>query len=530
MSFSLVLVRNCALMLIAVLLSGCSLGFGSRAEVYPTVRVETGKLQGAEIDGIPAFKGIPYAAAPVGDLRWRPPQSAATWKGVRDATKYASNCAQFDAEILWFELGKISEDCLTLNVWTGADEQHERLPVMVWIHGGGYSNGSGNIARLNSPAMAKQNIVLVTINYRLSVFGFMTHPAIAASQPDATVGNYGLQDVVASLQWVQRNIAAFGGDPDNVTIFGESAGAGIVNTLMVIPAAEGLFHRAISESSSVGLAPDPYPDRRAGFLPPSNKAGEALVKRLGFDNYESAEPELAVALRDLSTKELLSVLSMRDRYTPVIDGTFLPDQVGTLTAAGKMHKVPYITGGNNWEASLGRQIGGGFSPEFAGKLVPAADKARLYPGLEGEALDDQIFGDLIVLSGSRYYANQMVAQDVPVYSYFFTYLAEARRATQPGVAHTDDIAFVLQTLDNEADLDVVTARDREISALMGAYWVQFAKYGDPNREGLPHWPAYTGDGPILEIGDEIVVHEKLLDERIQFHIARGSDLLERARQ
>jgi para-nitrobenzyl esterase len=363
----------------------------------------------------------------------------------------------------------------------------------------------------------------------LSVFGFLTHPAIAASNPDDPIGNYGLQDVVASLEWVQRNIAAFGGDPDNVTIFGESAGAGVVNTLLVMPSSAGLFDQAISESSSVGLAPDPYADKRAGFLPPSNKLGQSYVKKLGISDFKAADPETAKTMRAMSAEQLLSVLSMVDRYTPIVDGVVLPDQVGLLTAAGKMHKVPYINGGNDWEASLGRQIGGGFSPEFAGKLLTADDKARLYSGLEGDALNDQIFGDLIVLSGARYYANQMIAQGAPVYSYFLTYVAEARRGKQPGVAHTDDIAFVLQTLDNEQDLDFVSARDREMSALLSAYWVQFARTGNPNGESLPDWPAYNAEqGLILEIGDEITVREQLLNERMQFHIERGSALLERA--
>jgi para-nitrobenzyl esterase len=519
--------RLCVLAAGGMLLAACATS--SRQTVSTQLEVETGRLQGAVIDGVMVFKGIPYVAAPVGELRWRPPQPPLSWQGARDATEYAPFCPQFDADVLWFDLDEISEDCLTLNVWTPAKAPDESLPVMVWIHGGGYSNGSGNIARLNSPAFARQGVVLVTINYRLSVFGFMTHPALTASHPEDPVGNYGLQDAVASLEWVKRNIAAFGGDPDNVTIFGESAGAGIVNTLLVVPAAEGLFHRAISESSSVGLAPDPYPDKRAGFLPPAYKGGQAYARKLGFENYKSAEPELAAAMRAKTTDELLSVLTMADRYTPVIDGEFLPDQVALLTAAGRVHKVPYLNGGNDWEASLGREIGGGFSPEFAGKLVPAADKARYYPGLEGAALDDQIFGDLIVLSGGRYYADQMVKRGVPVYSYYLTYVAEARRETQPGAAHTDDIAFVLQTLDNEDDLDVVTERDREISELMSAYWVQFARNGDPNGEALPEWPAYdTKNGRILGIGDEIVVLEKPLDERIQFHIGRGLDLLERA--
>jgi para-nitrobenzyl esterase len=524
------------LLMVAAVIPGCSI-FGPGMGKYPTVTIESGPLQGEVIDGVPVFKGVPYAAAPVGDLRWRPPQPVKPWRRLRDATDYAPHCAQHESEVLWFDLDDISEDCLTLNVWTAGENHREKRPVVVWIHGGGYSNGSGNIDRLNSPAKSAQGVVLVTINYRLGIFGFMTHPAIAASNPGDPVGNYGLQDVVASLEWVQENIAAFGGDPENVTIFGESAGAGIVNTLLVVPTAKGLFQRAISQSSSVGLAPDPYADRRAGFLPPSNKAGEDFVKRLdpiklGSADPASADPKLAKALRGMRSKDLLAVLTDTDRYTPIVDGTFLPDQVAALTAAGEMHKVPYITGGNDWEASLGREIGGGFSPEFAGKLVSAADKERLYPGLEGAALDDQIFGDLIVLSASRYTANQMAAQGVPVYSYYFTYVAEARRATQPGAAHTDDIAFVLRTLDYEDDLeDAVTAKDRRVSKLMSNYWVQFAKTGNPNREDLPEWPAYKGDGgPVLEIGDELVVHDKLLEERMQFHIGRGLDLLEKVRK
>lgn len=496
----------------------------------PEAVVDTGSLRGTVISEVNAFKGIPYAAPPVGELRWVPPQRAASWAGVRSAIDYAPHCAQIDPGVLWFELDEYSEDCLALNVWSPAAKQDARLPVMVWIHGGGYSNGSGNIARLNSPLFAKQGVVLVTVNYRLSVFGFLNHPALAAGHPDKLTGNYGLLDLVAGLEWVQRNIAAFGGDPDNVTIFGESAGAGLVNTLLVMPAAEGLFHRAISESASVGLAPDPYPAKRAGFLPPANKLGQSYAKKLGVADYNSDRPEVAAALRAMTTDQLLSVLQMKDRYTPVVDGISLPDQVGALTAAGKQHRVPYITGGNNWEASLGREIGGGFSPEFAARLVSQADKDRLYPGLSGDALADQIFGDLIVLSGSRYTANQMVKVGAPVYSYYMTYVAAARRDTQPGAAHTDDIAFVLQTLDNESDLDIVTAQDREVSELMSAYWVQFAKTGNPNRTGLPEWPAYvSNDGPILEIGDAVEVREQLLQDRMEFHIARGSDLMEKTR-
>lgn len=498
--------------------------------VSPVVRIDTGQVQGSVIDGVQSFRGIPYVAPPVGELRWRRPQPAASWEGVRQATAYSPFCPQLGSKFTSFELTRMSEDCLTLNVLTTAANSDARLPVMVWVHGGGYVTGSGNTLQLNSTALPKKDVVLVTINYRLGLFGFMTHPALASADPGETQGNYGLLDVVAALQWVQRNIAAFGGNPGNITIFGESAGAGIVNSLLVMPDAGGLFHRAISESSSVGIAPDPYIDRRAGFLPPSNTAGIAFAKRLGVQRYEDSAPEVAAALRAISMEDIMAAMIPVDRFTPVIDGVVMPDQVGTLTAAGKQHKVPYLTGGNTWEASLGRAIGGGFSPEVAGKLVPAAEKARLYPGLSGDTLDDTIFGDLVVLSASRYFAEQMARAGTPVYRYYLSYVAEARRDKQPGAGHTDDIAFVMQTLDHERDLDVISARDREISELMSSYWVQFARTGNPNRSGLPPWPAFDLEkGGTLEIGEKTSILEFPLEERMQFHISRGLGLLEKAR-
>jgi para-nitrobenzyl esterase len=228
--------------------------------------------------------------------------------------------------------------------------------------------------------------------------------------------------------------------------------------------------------------------------------------------------------------ELVGLMGERDRFTPVVEGRLVPDQPGVLFAQGKQQDVPYITGGVSWEASLGRSIGGGFSPEFAAKLVPAADKERLYPGLTGAGLEDAIFGDLIILSHSRYMANQMRQRGSPVYSFFMSYVAEDRRDRQPGVAHADDIAFVMNTLDAEGDLEVITDSDRATSDLMSAYWVQFAKSGNPNKEGLPEWPAYQADtAKVLEIGDEVIIRDEFLAERMAYHMERGKAMLERSR-
>ncbi len=497
----------------------------------PLVQIDTGQLRGAQVEEVYAFKGIPFAQPPIAELRWRSPQPAEAWTGVRDATDYGQFCAQLNNEMLWFEMDSYSEDCLTLNVWTPEISVDEKLPVMVWIHGGGYVNGSGNIARLNSPKFAERGVVLVTVNYRLSAFGFMTHPALAAANPEEPAGNYGLQDVLAALQWVQRNISQFGGDAHNVTIFGESAGAGIVNTLLAIPDAGGLFHKAISQSSSVGLAPEPYRDRKAGFQPPSDKRGTAFAKKAGIGDYKAATPEVAAALRSLSTEEVMGVIDFRDRFTPVVDGKLLPDHVGAIFAAGKQHAVPYITGSVSWEAALGRSIGGPFSPENLSRIIPADVKQELYPGLTGAAMEDAVFGDLVVVSASDYVSGKMMQHGVGVYRYYFSYLADARRARQPGVAHADDIAFVLGTLEAEPDLTEITAADWKASNLMQSYWVQFAKTGNPNGLDLPVWPEISAEtSPVLEIGDEVFVHEEFLSKRIDYHRQRSEKLLERARQ
>ena len=505
------------------ILSSCA---GSDGQA-PEVQIASGRLSGVVLDGVRAFKGIPYAAAPTGELRWRPPQPVSAWQGTRAGIEFGPFCPQRPPSADWFVLGNVDEGCLTLNVWTPTASPEAKQPVIVWIHGGGYQNGSGNLARLNSPALAQQGVVVVTVNYRLNIFGFFAHPALSKAQQGEPLGNYGLMDLVAALTWVQQNIGSFGGDPDNVTIAGQSAGAGLINYLMVMPAARGLFHRAISQSAAVGLTPDMRIDRRSGFHPAAEQLGVKLAERAGIED----GPHVVATLRALSADELVAAIDKTVRYSPMIEGELLTDHIGVLFAEGKQSAVPYLTGGTNWEASLGYQIskntGGAFSPEFTARLVKAEDKTRLYGGLDPAEQADQIFGDLFVLSSARYLANQMNNVGAPSYHYYFSYLADYRRDRQPGVAHADDIAFVFRTLD--ADIETVSDRDREVSRIVSAYWVQFATSGDPNGPGLVTWPAYTEQTPrVLELGDELLVHDDLLSERMDFHIQRGTSLLNRA--
>jgi len=498
-----------------ILLSSCSI-----LNADHRVRIDSGWLLGSEENEVLSFKGIPFAASTEGINRWLPPQKKESWRGTRDAQDYGDFCPQSKRDTLWFELGKTSEDCLSLNVWTPKKTSATKLPVMVWIHGGGYLQGSGNIPRLNNPEFVKQDVVLVTVNYRLNVFGFFAHPDLVQQSGDEMVGNYGLLDVIAALEWVQRNIHLFNGDPNNVTVFGESAGASLISYLMITPESKGLFHKAISQSAAVGLAPDTHINERVGFNVSGMEIAKKFTQRMGFELDQSMDQ-----LRQLSSDEIIQKLDPRSVFGPMIDGTLIPDHVGLLFAQGKQHDVPFLIGGNSWEASLGRQIGGGFSPKFISRLVPKKDKDALYPGLQGEQLEDQVFGDLVLLSTGRYMANQMAYVDAKTYHYHFSYVASEKVNKQPGAAHADDIAFVMKTLGVE--LENVSEKDKQISNLMHNYWVQFAKTGNPNLPGQPKWTPYNQDnGSVLEIGDTIALKDNFLNERINYHIKRGTNFLQ----
>ena len=302
--------------------------------------------------------------------------------------------------------------------------------------------------------------------------------------------------------------------------FGESAGASLISYLMISPQSEGLFHKAISQSSAVGLAPDTRIDKQVGFKISGVDIAKKFTKRMGFESGQGIDQ-----LRQLSSRQIIGQLDPSTVFGPMIDGVLIPDHAGLLFAQGQQHDVPFLIGGNNWEASLGRQIGGGFSPKFISRLVPKKDKDTLYPGLQGEQLEDQVFGDLVILSTARHMANQMKHVDSKTYHYHFSYVASEKVDKQPGAAHSDDIAFVMKTLGIE--LASVTEEDEEISNLMHNYWVQFARTGDPNVPGQMNWTPYNQDnGSVLEIGDTITLRSNFMNERINYHINRGTNFLQ----
>ena len=508
--------RMLLLLIMSIGLSACS-----TFALQPSVTVESGTLAGHQIGDLYVFKGIPFAAAPQGELRWRTPQPPPAWSGVRLADEFGAICPQASSPgIDESLLQTMSEDCLTLNIWTSTLDGAAALPVMVWIHGGGHVAGASSLPTYDGTELASQGVILVSINYRLNIFGYFAHPALSADQSDEILGNYGLLDQVAALEWIQRNIRQFGGDPNNVTIFGESAGAGAINYLLAATNTDDLFHRAIPQSTAVGLRLDPMLTQQSGGALAVERQGEIFATLLGVDK----EDDVVAAMRAASMTELLGALDPRLQQRPLVDGKMLTDRLGILFMEGKHHKLPLMIGGNSWEASLGVSIGGGFSPEARARSMTAELKQIYYGELDETEAIHQWFGDSILLAPSRFLAGQMADTGTPTYVYHLSYLTDSLRGEQPGVAHGDDIPYIFQTLD--AAFEDISDRDREVSRQISAYWVQFAKMGNPNGQGLTQWPAYSSSvDALLDIGDEIIEREEFLKARLDFHEARGLEKL-----
>jgi len=476
-----------------------------------TINVESGLLRGINDAGLTIYKGIPYAAPPVGELRWRPPQRPATWSGTLAADTFGPSCPQVAPSYRPVPLGEINEDCLTLNIWAPAASDSYPLPVMVWIHGGSYTTGAGTWPTYDGSAFAQNGVVLVTINYRLGHLGFFAHPALSEAQAGEPLGNYGLLDQIAALEWVKRNISAFGGDPNRVTIFGESAGGGSVNFLMISPAAKGLFHRAISQSGISGMMIDRHLSENRDNKLSMEAHGQEVAVTLGIED----GPNLVTKLRALSIDELLSVEHPSGLRTgPAVDGDTVPDSVGILFAEGRQRNVPFIAGGNSWEGALAMGERSSL-PDFFGDNDMSTVES-IYGQMQESDLKQAWYGDQIFLGPARYLVTQMKNVTAPSYYYHFSYLTESQRGKFPGVRHGGELAYVFGSLPNPEGGAPV--RDVEMSRMINSYWAAFAKTGDPNGDDRPIWSIYNRtENTHLEFADTVETRRYLLKERLDFH-------------
>jgi len=480
----------------------CALASAAQASNPLVIKTDNGKLQGKmSADGQARdFLGIPYAAPPVGPLRWKPPQPATKWHGARQATSFGSRCMQqdYNADMIFRDPGQ-SEDCLTLNVWAPAVKHKGKLPVMVWIYGGGFTSGGTSEGRQDGEHLTRKGVVVVSMNYRLGIFGFMATHELVAEDPHHSAGNYGLLDQLACLQWVRRNAAAFGGDPSNVTIFGESAGSFAVSAHMASPLAQGLFAHAIGESGGA------FASRELPFPPLEDV--EALTE--AYFHQVLGDSSLA-ALRATSSDEVLKLGSKKalgkPPFEPDTDGYFLPESVSAIFATGKQAHVPLMAGWNKDESSSGvlknpeqQTIAGlrATGEKYFGLQAPGFLKVYR-AGNNAEALRaaEDFAGDrFLVYSTWAWLEAQVTTGNAQAYRYLFAQPSPGDRyhAASDGAFHSDEIEYVFGNLDSR-NIAKWTPEDYKLSDLMQTFWTNFAKTGDPNSNGLPHWPAYDAAG------------------------------------
>ena len=478
------------------------------AQSNPTtdvVTTESGQVQGAVKDGVLAFKGIPFAASPTGQLRWRAPQPVTPWKGVRNATEYALDCDQLPFPSDAAPLGAgTSEDCLYLNVWKPAGSQTAKLPVMVWIYGGGFVNGGSSPLVYSGHHFAENGIVFVSFNYRVGRFGFFGYPALTQEHPEELHGNYGYMDQIAALKWVQRNIAAFGGDPSQVTVFGESAGGGSVLTLLTSPRSQGLYQRAIIESGGGrGLLMGQRYLSKTG--PDGTPSAESLGVNFAKSNgITDTGPSGLAQLRALPGDKVVNGLNMASMWQaastysgPMIDGAIVSESPQTAIVAGRWAKVPLIIGANSMDIGFprGKTMDEVFAP-FGSNEEKA--KALYNPDHSDNVMlvGMHIAADQMMVEPARLVARTVSSQGVPAYEYRFSYVAESLRDKLPGAPHATEIPYVFNTFD-VVYKDKLTPADEAMSKKVHAYWVAFAKTGNPSAAGPPKWETQNSQTDFL---------------------------------
>ena len=467
------------------------------AAVQDPIRLDSGLLSGTtgSASEVRVYKGIPFAAPPVGSLRWRPPQPVQPWTGVRDASAFGARCMQGQGTSR-----DVSEDCLYLNVWTAAATAAERRPVIVWSYGGSLRSGSGSQPQYDGEALARKGAVFITYNYRLGMFGFFSHPELTRESPDKASGNYGLMDLIAVLEWVKRNAAAFGGDPARVTVMGESAGASLVACLVTSPRAAGLFHRVIAQSTGcTGTS-------RIGLPLTTLAEAEAQGAKLAQD---MGAPSLA-ALRTMPAHD---ILTKGQGMRVIVDGWTMKEDWFVSLANARQHHADVLLGSNKDEGTFpifgvpeggpedfvarSRQRYGELADAFL-KTYPAGSKA------ESDTSQLNAFRDLVFWNLRTWARHQSQNGRAKAYMYFFTREPPTSRGQSRGASHTAEIPYAFNNLHVEKDR-AWTDVDRRLADVMSSYWVNFAATGDPNGTGLPQWPVHrtSGADSVMVLGDTI---------------------------
>jgi para-nitrobenzyl esterase len=479
----------------------------SASQTPTVVRVESGELQGVVEGGVASFKGIPFAASPVGDWRWRPPQPAAPWTGVRQAAEFGADCTQGrfgPPPAPGAPPGRVpSEDCLFLNVWRPASATPAaKLPVMVWIHGGGFTGGSGASPNTSGAQFATQGILLVSINYRLGRFGFFAFPALSRERPDEMKGNYAYMDQIAALQWVKRNIAAFGGDPNNVTIFGFSAGGVSVHSLLASPIARGLFHKAIAESGgSRDSVLTARPMREDGVDPnypvSAETIGVTFARSMGIEGTDQAA---LASLRALSAEQVMrgapaqqGVSAPSYETTPILDGRLITETAESAYKARRQPRVPLLLGSNSADTA-GNRVKATSKEQFFARFGQWSAQAKAAYDPDGATdvatLVSRANDDFGQAEPARFAASAFAANGSPVYLYRFSYVqTSAREQLRTGAPHGGEIGYVFNTLAPGRG-GTPTPEDHAVAKMTHSYWVNFARTGDPNGAGLPAWPRH----------------------------------------